>query len=44
MRNWLFRPFNDLGDRRIDVIAMIILVPALFVIFGLLLVAYPALA
>lgn len=44
MRNWLFRPFNDLGDRRIDVIAMTIIVPALFVIFALLLMAYPELA
>lgn len=44
MRNWLFEPLNDLGDRRIDVIAMTIFVPALFVIFGLLLMAYPELA
>lgn len=40
---WLFKPFNELEDRPIDIIAIILFIPLLYVLFCALLVAYPEL-
>jgi len=40
MINWLFTPFNEVGDRRIEVIIFFLLLPALVQVTYILLEIY----